>query len=89
MRVARLYVNTPLNVRGRLELDDDAAHYVRSVLRLKQDQSIVLFNGQGGEYLGRFSEVSRKQVRVEIDSFSPRDVESTFMGDFGDGYIAG
>ncbi|PPD33254.1 MAG: 16S rRNA (uracil(1498)-N(3))-methyltransferase [Methylomonas sp.] len=89
MRVARLYVSTSLNVGGRLELDDDAAHYVRSVLRLKQDQSIMLFNGQGGEYLGRFSEVSRKQVRVEIDSFSPRDVESTLWVTLGMGISRG
>lgn len=76
MRVSRLYVNAPLNVGGRTELDDDAAHYVRSVLRLKQEQSIVLFNGQGGEYRGRFSEVSRKCVRVEIEQCVERDVES-------------
>jgi len=76
MRVSRLYVNAPLNVGAHLELDDEAAHYVRSVLRLKQQQDIVLFNGTGGEYPSRFSEVSRKSVRVEIEAFSPRDVES-------------
>ncbi|CAG0961631.1 partial Ribosomal RNA small subunit methyltransferase E, partial [Anaerolineae bacterium] len=52
------------------------AHYVRSVLRLKQQQSIVLFNGHGGEYLSRFSEVSRKAVRVEVEQYIDRDVES-------------
>ncbi|WP_446808737.1 16S rRNA (uracil(1498)-N(3))-methyltransferase [Methylomonas sp. 2BW1-5-20] len=76
MRVSRLYVAGALNVGGRVELVGDAAHYVRSVLRLKQEQSIMLFNGRGGEYLGRFSEVSRKIVRVEIEQFVDRDVES-------------
>ncbi|QPK63116.1 16S rRNA (uracil(1498)-N(3))-methyltransferase [Methylomonas sp. LL1] len=76
MRVSRLFVNSPLNVGGRIELDDEAAHYVRSVLRLKQQQSIVLFNGHGGEYLSRFSEVSRKAVRVEVEQYIDRDVES-------------
>lgn len=89
MRVSRLYVNASLNVGGRIELDDEAAHYVRSVLRLKQDQHIVLFNGRGGEHLGRFSEVSRKQVRVEIDSFSPRDVESPLDVNLGMGISRG
>lgn len=89
MRVSRLYVNALLNVGGRIELDDEAGHYVRSVLRLKQDQHIVLFNGQGGEYVGRFSEVSRKQVRVEIDSFSSRDVESPLKVNLGMGISRG
>lgn len=89
MRVSRLYINVPMNVGGRMELDDDAAHYVRSVLRLKQDRNIVLFNGQGGEYLGRFSEVSRKHVRVEIESFSPRDVESPLYVNLGMGISRG
>jgi 16S rRNA (uracil1498-N3)-methyltransferase len=89
MRVSRLFVSAPLNVGSRIELDDDAAHYVRSVLRLKQDQSIVLFNGQGGEYLGRFSEVSRKTVRVEIGQFVDRDVESPLAVTLGIGISRG
>ncbi|MDD2740030.1 MAG: 16S rRNA (uracil(1498)-N(3))-methyltransferase [Methylomonas lenta] len=89
MRVSRLYVNAALNVGGRIELDDDAAHYVRSVLRLKQDQNIVLFNGQGGEYLSRFSEVSRKNVRVEIETYQDRDVESSLSVTLGMGISRG
>lgn len=89
MRVSRLYVSATLNVGGRIELDDDAAHYVRTVLRLKQDQTILLFNGQGGEYLCRFSEVSRKTVRVEIEEFMTRDVESPLAVTLGLGISRG
>lgn len=89
MRVSRLYVAAPLHIGGRLELDDDAAHYVRSVLRLKQDQNIVLFNGQGGEYQCRFREVSRKTVRVEIEHFVDRDVESPLAVTLGLGISRG
>lgn len=89
MRVSRLYVSAPLNVGSRIELDDDAAHYVRSVLRLKQDQNIVLFNGGGGEYLCRFAEVSRKTVRVEIEAFVSRDVESPLAVTLGLGISRG
>lgn len=89
MRVSRLYVSMPLNVGGRVELDDDAAHYVRSVLRLKQDQTMALFNGQGGDYLCRFTEVSRKTVRVEIEEFIDRDVESPLRVNLGLGISRG
>ncbi len=89
MRISRLFVASPLNVGGRIELDSAAAHYVRSVLRLKQDQSVVLFNGQGGEYRCRFSEVSRKTVRVEIEQFDDRDVESPLDVSLGMGISRG
>ncbi|AEF99202.1 16S rRNA (uracil(1498)-N(3))-methyltransferase [Methylomonas methanica] len=89
MRVSRLYVNAPLNVGGRIELDEEAAHYVRSVLRLKQGEAMVLFNGQGGEYLSCFSEVSRKTVRLEIEQFSDRDVESPLAVTLGVGISRG
>ncbi len=89
MRVSRLYVTAALNVGSQISLDDDAAHYVRSVLRLKQDQQIVLFNGEGGEFSGRFSEVSRKSVRVAIEAFIDRDVESPLTVRLGMGISRG
>mgnify|MGYP001236508238 CR=1 FL=1 len=89
MRVSRLYVNVALNAGGRIALDDDAAHYVRTVLRLKAGDAIVLFNGEGGEYPSRFSEVSRKQVRVEIEAYSARDVESPLRISLGMGISRG
>ena len=59
------------------------------MLRLKHDQNIVLFNGKGGEYVGRFSEVSRKHVRVEIETYSQRDVESPLQVNLGMGISRG
>ena len=76
MRLSRLYIPAALQIGRTLELDDDNAHYARSVLRLKNDAPIILFNGQGGEYLGKILEVSRKSVRVSIEQFINRSVES-------------
>jgi len=89
MRVSRLYVDVPLNAGGHIELNDEAAHYVRTVLRLKSDDEILLFNGLGGEYSSRFSEVSRKSVRVEIERFTRRDVESPLRVNLGLGISRG
>lgn len=89
MRISRLYVDAPLNVGSRIELDDEAAHYVRTVLRLKSGDAIVLFNGQGGEYHSRFSEVSRKNVRAEIEQFDARDIESPLRVNLGMGISRG
>ncbi len=83
MRVSRLYVIDALALGQRVQLQDDAAHYVRTVLRLKNGQEITLFNGQGGEYLGRFVEVSRKRVIIDIEEFIKRNVESSLSIEMG------
>ncbi|MDF1582948.1 MAG: 16S rRNA (uracil(1498)-N(3))-methyltransferase [Methyloprofundus sp.] len=76
MRVSRLYLDTPLTAQEAIALDEDCAHYVRTVLRLKKAYLVTLFNGQGGEYQAEIIEVSRKQVLVKILHFIERDVES-------------
>ncbi len=76
MRISRLYTADSLNTGQKLQLEDDNAHYVRTVLRLKQDQSLILFNGTGGEYLCNIVEVNRKRVAVSIVEAIDRSVES-------------
>ncbi|MFI3216413.1 MAG: 16S rRNA (uracil(1498)-N(3))-methyltransferase [Methylococcales bacterium] len=89
MRISRLYANDTLRINEVINLDDDNAHYARSVLRLKNDAQIILFNGQGGEFLGRVVEVSRKNVRVELQKFIDRSVESNLKIQIGLGISRG
>ncbi|MDD2725066.1 MAG: 16S rRNA (uracil(1498)-N(3))-methyltransferase [Methylovulum sp.] len=76
MRVSRLYTPLTLNPGQTVELDDDSAHYLRSVLRLKTDDAIVLFNGDGNEFQCRIDEVTRKAVRIALGQRQGRTVES-------------
>jgi len=76
MRISRLYVNDALTSGKKIELTNESAHYLRSVLRLKKGQDIMLFNGPGGEYLCRLQEVSRKRVWGNILNYVERNVES-------------
>lgn len=89
MRISRLYINATLQAGKSIELDDDNAHYARSVLRLKNDAAIILFNGTGGEFLGKVVEVSRKNVRVELEKFIDRSVESHLKIQLGLGISRG
>jgi 16S rRNA (uracil1498-N3)-methyltransferase len=89
MRISRLFTNTNLKTGKTIELDDDNAHYARSVLRLKNDAQIILFNGQGGEFQGKILEVSRKSVRVELEEFIERSVESNLKITLGLGISRG
>lgn len=89
MRISRLYTSSALQIGKTVELDDDNAHYARSVLRLKSDAEIILFNGTGGEFLGKVVEVSRKSVRVALEKFIDRSVESNLKIQLGLGISRG
>lgn len=89
MRISRLYTPTPLATGKHIELDDDNGHYVRTVLRLKKDDPIILFNGHGGEYSCLVAEVSRKTVSIAVEQWSDRSVESPLQVALGLGISRG
>jgi len=89
MRVSRLYTSAPLAAGKLIELDDDNGHYVRTVLRLKKDAELVLFNGRGGEYLCTVAEVSRKAALIAVGQWSDRSVESPLQVTLGLGISRG
>jgi len=72
-RVPRLFVDALLEPRTRLVLPADAAHHAARVLRLKDGDPVVLFDGRGGEYEARLAVHRRDQVSAEIAEW--RDVE--------------
>jgi len=89
MRVSRLYTPVHLASGRQIELDDDNGHYVRTVLRLKKDAEIILFNGAGGEYLCTVAEVTRKAVSIQIIEWLDRSVESPLLVTLGLGISRG
>ncbi|HEY8218490.1 MAG TPA: 16S rRNA (uracil(1498)-N(3))-methyltransferase [Methylobacter sp.] len=89
MRVSRLYTPASLATGKLIELDDDNGHYVRTVLRLKKDDPIILFNGHGGEYLSTVAEVSRKAVMIAVGQWSDRSLESPLQVILGLGISRG
>lgn len=76
MRTSRLFVTAALNPNQTLTLDDDSSHYLRTVLRLKKDDAITLFNGNGLEYASHIDLVSRQCVLIRIGASTARTVES-------------
>ena len=89
MRVSRLYTSADLALGKQLELDEENGHYVRTVLRLKKETEIILFNGRGGEYLCTVTEVNRKAVMININKWLDRCVESPLLVTLGLGISRG
>ena len=76
MRVARFFVDEPLEVNTEVALPERIAHHAARVLRLRDGDSIVLFNGTGGEFGARLS-VSESHTRALVDTFSAIEREAT------------
>lgn len=53
----RFYIETELNTGNTIELTESVFHHWVRVLRAKEQEQAIFFNGKGGEYL-----VDRKSV---------------------------
>ncbi|HEY6897336.1 MAG TPA: 16S rRNA (uracil(1498)-N(3))-methyltransferase [Rhodocyclaceae bacterium] len=49
----RFHCPDPLPPGGRVDLPQEAAHHAQRVLRLREGEDIILFDGCGGEWLAR------------------------------------
>jgi len=76
MRLTRLFVPETLQINTEIPLNSDSSHYLTNVLRLRVDTSIIVFNGQGGEYSAIISDVKKKQATLKIEHFHDISRES-------------
>lgn len=76
----RFYCPPPLPSQGSFNLPPDAAHHASRVLRLREGDSVQIFDGEGHECHGVISDLSGKQVilgdirQVRADRESPLPV---------------
>ncbi len=61
-RVPRLFVDAELHADSTVVLPEDAAHHAARVLRLRDGDAVVLFDGRGGEYEAHLAVPGRVQV---------------------------
>lgn len=66
MRVARFFVDSPLETGTRRALPERAAHHAVRVLRLRAGDPLILFDGGGGEHAGVIADLSRDSLIVEV-----------------------
>ena len=74
MSAPRFFCDIPLSAGTRIALPDALAHHALRVLRLKAGESVVLFNGQGGEYPAVL-DVDGKAGYAQLGDFSAREAE--------------
>lgn len=74
MTKIRLYVNQKL-VQGKiLDLDSDQSHYLRNVMRVCENDTIIAFNESEGECKAEVVNITKKQVSIEICEFIKNNI---------------
>lgn len=69
MRISRFYWRGSLAPDTTIELDSQAAHYLRDVLRLRVGAQVTVFNGGGGEFAALVRAVHRDGATLEIGAW--------------------
>jgi 16S rRNA (uracil1498-N3)-methyltransferase len=70
----RFYCPQPLQAGQTVDLPEAVAHHAR-VVRLQEGAELVLFNGDGGQYLAHLASVDKRSATARIVAMVERDVE--------------
>lgn len=63
----RLYTDQHLTEGLGVQLTENAAHYLKNVLRVAEGDIVRIFNGREGEFVGRIERASKKSIDVTIE----------------------
>jgi len=75
MGTPRVYVDAPLASGSEIALPPETAAHLTRVLRLRPDDAVVLFNGDGRDYAGRLLAARREDKRVLVGSAGEAEPE--------------
>jgi 16S rRNA (uracil1498-N3)-methyltransferase len=66
----RLFVETALGAGAHVALDAGQANYLGNVLRLKQGDRLLLFDGMSGEWLAEIAEAGKKRMTLAVSELT-------------------
>ncbi len=72
----RFYHSNSLDLNQIIILDEFAGHHALRVMRIKVNDPLILFNGDGFEYKGQVNGINKKTINVEILSKEKNNNES-------------
>ena len=77
----RLHVETQLGEGVAVPVDGNPAHYLISVMRVKPDDIVLLFDGRSGEWAARARDIRKRDLVLEVVSQTrlPEDVPDFWL----------
>lgn len=76
MRTPRIYHPEIITQLGNCVLSEEASAHISRVLRMKETQSVLLFDGSGAEFPGIIQSIDKKIVTIQLTERVERNCES-------------
>jgi 16S rRNA (uracil1498-N3)-methyltransferase len=76
MRIPRIFSAQKLQINASIELEPGPSQHLSRVLRMKRGDSIILFDGTGGQYPATITALGKKSVVAITADFDPVERES-------------
>mgnify|MGYP001814353932 CR=1 FL=1 len=76
MRIPRIYTGQVLRAESSFDLEPGPSQHLARALRMQVGDSLVLFDGSGGDYPATVVAIDKKQVSVTTGVHNSREVES-------------
>jgi 16S rRNA (uracil1498-N3)-methyltransferase len=73
---ARLFCPTPLRSGEVIDLPSAVAHHASRVLRLREGDTVTVFNGEGGEFEAQLTRIESRLVSAAVGRHHPVERES-------------
>ncbi|MGE4429736.1 MAG: 16S rRNA (uracil(1498)-N(3))-methyltransferase [Sphingobium sp.] len=75
----RLYTQAAIGPGLAIAVDGNAAHYLLSVMRVKEGDAVLLFNGQAGEWAARATAIRKRDLVLEcVEQTKPQEPAPDF-----------
>jgi 16S rRNA (uracil1498-N3)-methyltransferase len=66
----RIYIALPLAIDATVELTDPQFNHIVRVMRKKEGDELILFNGEGGEYQAEITSINKRSLLVKLIDFN-------------------
>jgi 16S rRNA (uracil1498-N3)-methyltransferase len=62
----RLFIDQPMSASAELVLDKDQTNYLINVLRMREGQGLLVFNGRDGEWRAAITSIGKKAASLTV-----------------------
>lgn len=88
MRISRIHTTESLQLSQTVTLENDRRHYLVQVLRLKEGDTVHVFNAQDGEFVGEIESVSKQAVAIKLTQPVENKTESPIVIHLGQALVS-
>ena len=64
-KIHRIFIDADINIGSKITPDKNTAARIKRILRIKRNEKIIIFNGDGQDYICIFDDSDREKILVE------------------------